>query len=214
MASRRLDKDHEPQSLAFRDMSAPLHQFRDVYLEHFDFVWKELRRLGVRESDAQDLTQKVFMVVYLKLAAFENRSSIRTWLFRVCLNAASDYRRSAPIRLEVATELAEIEALSGPQADAREDADSRRRVATAEAILNKLPEAQRLVFVLFELEGMSGGEIAELLGISVGTVRSRLRLARELFTREVRRLSAHEEAPLSRPCHERSGTYPPQIRGR
>ena len=177
-------------------MSAPQHQFRDVYLEHFDFVWKQLRRLGVREPDVQDVTQKVFIVVYLKLAAFENRSSLRTWLFRVCLNAASDYRRSAPIRLEVATEPAQIEDLSDAQEDAREDADSRRRLATAEAILNKLPEAQRLVFVLFELEEMSGSEIAELLGISVGTVRSRLRLARELFTREVKRLSAHEEAPL------------------
>jgi RNA polymerase sigma-70 factor (ECF subfamily) len=177
-------------------VSASQPQFRDVYLEHFDFVWKELRRLGVREPDAQDVTQKVFIVVYRKLPAFENRSSLRTWLFRVCLNAASDYRRSAPIRLEVATELAQIEDLSGPQEDGREHADSRCRLATAEAILNKLSEAQRLVFVLFELEEMSGGEIAELLGISVGTVRSRLRLARELFTREVKRLSTHEEAPL------------------
>jgi RNA polymerase sigma-70 factor (ECF subfamily) len=62
-------------------------------------------------------------------------------------------------------------------------------------MLNKLPEAQRLVFVLFELEDLSGSEIAELLGISLGTVRSRLRLAREVFTREVKRLSAHEDAP-------------------
>jgi DNA-directed RNA polymerase specialized sigma24 family protein len=59
--------------------------------------------------------------------------------------------------------------------------------------LSKLPEAQRLVFVLFELEDMSAGEVADLLGISVGT--ARLRLARELFTREVKRLSALQEAP-------------------
>jgi RNA polymerase sigma-70 factor (ECF subfamily) len=176
-------------------MSAPQHSFRDVYLAHFDFVWGALRRLGVRDQDAQDLTQKVFIVVYLKLPGFENRSSLRTWLFRVCLNAASDYRRSAPIRREVTTEPSEIDFLSGFQDDVHEESESRRRVATAETILDKLPEAQRLVFVLFELEEMSGGEIAELLGISVGTVRSRLRLARELFTREVKRLSAHEEAP-------------------
>ena len=48
---------------------------------------------------------------------------------------------------------------------------------------------------MFELEHMSGPEIAELLEISVGTVRSRMRLAREAFTREVKRLSAHEETP-------------------
>ena len=176
-------------------MNPPQHSFREVYLAHFDFVWGALRRLGVREQDAQDLTQKVFIVVCLKLPAFENRSSLRTWLFRVCLNAASDYRRSAPIRREVATEPSEIDFLSGFQDDVHEESESRRRVAVAETILNKLPEAQRLVFVLFELEDMSGGEIADLLGISVGTVRSRLRLARELFTREVKRLSAHDEAP-------------------
>jgi RNA polymerase sigma-70 factor, ECF subfamily len=176
-------------------MNAPQHTFREVYLAHFGFVWGTLRRLGVREQDAQDLTQKVFIVVYMKLPAFENRSSLRTWLFRVCLNAASDYRRSAPIRREVATEPTEIDFLSGFQEDVHEDSESRRRVAVAETILDKLPEAQRLVFVLFELEDMSGGEIAELLGISVGTVRSRLRLAREVFTREAKRVSAHEEAP-------------------
>ena len=173
----------------------PPPAFREVYLANFDFVWGALRRLGVREQDAPDVAQKVFIVVYMKLAAFENRCSLRTWLFRVCLNAASDYRRSAPIRREVATEPAEIEFIAGFEDDLGARSESRRRVAVAEAILNKLPEAQRFVFVLFELEEMSGAEIAGLLGISVGTVRSRLRLARELFTREVKRLSAHEEAP-------------------
>ncbi|HWZ90820.1 MAG TPA: sigma factor, partial [Polyangiaceae bacterium] len=75
------------------ERNPPQHSFREVYLAHFDFVWGALRRLGVREQDAHDVTQKVFIVVYLKLPAFEHRSSLRTWLFRVCLNAASDYRR-------------------------------------------------------------------------------------------------------------------------
>lgn len=164
--------------------------FRDVYLAHFEFVWGTLRRLGVREQDAQDLTQKVFIVVYRKLDSFENRSNLRTWLFRVCLNTASDYRRSAPVRREVATEPAELASLSGFQDDAHEASEEQRKVTIAESILNKLPEPQRVVFVLFELEELSGSEIAELLGISLGTVRSRLRLARELFTREAKRRSA------------------------
>jgi RNA polymerase sigma-70 factor (ECF subfamily) len=176
-------------------MNAPQHTFREIYLAHFDFVWGALRRLGVREDDAQDVTQKVFLVVYLKLPGFENRSALRTWLFRICLNAASDYRRSAPIRREVVTEPAEIAFLSGFQDDLHEHSEAQRKLVLAEAILHKLPETQRLVFVLFELEDLSGAEIAELLGISLGTVRSRLRLAREVFTREVKRLSAHQEAP-------------------
>jgi RNA polymerase sigma-70 factor (ECF subfamily) len=185
----------EPAAAPVGSLNPPQPSFREVYLAHFDFVWGALRRLGVREQDAQDLTQKVFIVVYLKLPAFENRSSLRTWLFRICLNTASDYRRSAPIRREVTTEPAELDFMSGFHDDVQQAGESRRRAAVAETLLNKLPEAQRLIFVLFELEDLSGGEIAELLGISVGTVRSRLRLARELFTREVKRLSAHEEAP-------------------
>ncbi len=78
--------------------------------------------------------------------------------------------------------------MSAPQEHPAED-DSRRRAQQAEAILAKLPPEQRIVFLLFELEEMSGQDIAELLGISVGTVRSRLRLARESFRREVKRLS-------------------------
>jgi RNA polymerase sigma-70 factor (ECF subfamily) len=176
-------------------MSVPTPAFREVYLAHFDYVWGVLRRLGVREQDTQDVAQKVFLVVYLKLPQFEQRALLRTWLFRICLNAASDYRRSAPIRREVLTGLDEIDQLAGSHDHVLQHSEARRRVATAEAILNKLPEPQRLVFVLFELEHLSGPEIAELLGISLGTVRSRMRLAREAFTREVKRLTAQEETP-------------------
>jgi RNA polymerase sigma-70 factor (ECF subfamily) len=80
----------------------------------------------------------------------------------------------------------------GSHDDLAQGAESRQRAQAAEAILNKLPEPQRLVFVLFELEEMSGQDIAQLLGISVGTVRSRLRLAREAFSREVKRLAVAE----------------------
>jgi RNA polymerase sigma-70 factor (ECF subfamily) len=168
--------------------------FRDVYLAHFDYVWATLRRLGVREQDAQDIAQKVFLVAYRKLAEFENRAAMRTWLFRISVNAASDYRRSAPIRREVMTEPADMEALSGSKDDLAEQSDRRKRMATAEAALNKLPEAQRVVFVLFELEDMPGSEIAAILGTSLGTVRSRLRLARQTFEREAKRFSALDEA--------------------
>ena len=92
-------------------MSVPTPTFREVYLANFDYVWGVLRRLGVREQDTQDVAQKVFLVVYLKLPQFEHRALLRTWLFRICLNAASDYRRSAPVRREVVTGPDEIDLL-------------------------------------------------------------------------------------------------------
>ena len=164
--------------------------FRALYDAHFTFVWRSLRRLGVRESDVVDLTQKVFLTAYFKQAEFEGRSSITTWLFGICQRVASDYRRSAPIRREIATDAAQLNAYAASGDDIAASTELRQRRRLVSAILDKLPEAQRLVFVMFELEELSGQEIAKLLEISVGTVRSRLRLARETFQREVRRLSA------------------------
>jgi RNA polymerase sigma-70 factor (ECF subfamily) len=170
-------------------MSTPPPEFRAIYDAHFNFVWCSLRRLGVREADVLDQAQKVFLTAHFKLAEFEGRSQITTWLFGICQRVASDYRRSALFRREVTTDAAEMDLYGGSHDDLSQGAESRQRAQVAETILNKLPEAQRLVFVLFELEEMSGQDIAELLGISVGTVRSRLRLAREAFSREVKRLA-------------------------
>jgi len=167
----------------------PTPEFRTVYETYFDFVWRSLRRLGVREADTMDLTQKVFLTVHLRLAEFEGRSQLRTWLFGICQRMASDYRRSAPVRREIVTEAAELDSQRTDQEGPLNIAEARQRAIRAEGILNKLPEPQRVVFVLFELEDMSGDDIAALLDISVGTVRSRLRLARETFRREVKRLA-------------------------
>lgn len=171
-------------------MSRPAPDFRALYDAHFDFVWRSLRRLGVREPDVLDLAQKVFLTAHFKLAEFEGRSLVSTWLFGICQRVASDYRRSALIRREVSTDSSELDSVATWHEDLPEKNDARGRARAAEAILNKLPEPQRVVFVLFELEEMSGQDIATLLGVSVGTVRSRLRLARETFRREVKRLAA------------------------
>ncbi|KYF97045.1 RNA polymerase sigma factor [Sorangium sp. So ce296] len=170
-------------------MSTPDPSFRALYDAHFNFVWCSLRRLGVREADVLDLAQKVFLTAHLKLPEFEGRSLVTTWLFAICQRVASDYRRSARFRREVTTDAAAMDLYGGASEELAQSAESRQRAQAAEALLNKLPEPQRLVFVLFELEEMSGQDIADLLGISVGTVRSRLRLAREAFSREVKRLA-------------------------
>ena len=169
--------------------------FRALYEGHFAFVWRCLRRLGVREPDVMDQTQKVFLVVHSRLGDFEGRSSLSTWVFGICRRVASDYRRSAPIRCEVVTDPAELDAVSAsprePHAASKTEFER-----IAEQILEKLPEPQRIVFVLFELEEMSGEDIATLLAVPVGPVRSRLRLARESFRREVKRHAAMREAAM------------------
>jgi|HubBroStandDraft_6_1064221.scaffolds.fasta_scaffold293129_2 RNA polymerase sigma-70 factor (ECF subfamily) len=176
-------------SQPFRDASvAPSSlEFRQVYDTHFRFAWRVLRRLGVREADLMDMTQNVFVVVHRKLPGFEGRSEITTWLFGICRRVAIDYRRSARIRREVPADAHQIASLPGPE-PASDAPDKARLAALAETLLDRLPEKLRVVFVLFELDEMSGDDIAALLDIPVGTVRSRLRLAREAFQREAARL--------------------------
>lgn len=178
--------------------------FRALYETHFKLVWGSLRRLGVREPDVMDLTQKVFFIVHSKLPGFEGRSQLSTWLVSICQRVASDYRRSAVVRREVVTESQELDRHALPLATLQTATDPggaahQQHLALAEAILNRLPDAQRSVFVLYELEELSAPEIAQMLDLSVGTVRSRLRLARESFARETKRLAAqgnaHKETP-------------------
>jgi RNA polymerase sigma-70 factor (ECF subfamily) len=133
--------------------------------------------MRVRDADILDLVQVVFVTVYAKLPTFEGRSAITTWLFAISRRTASDYRRSARFRRDVSTDVRALDRLAAPESPTALT-DLRER---AEIILKKLPEKQRVVFVLAELEELTGREIAGSLGISEGTVRSRLRLARATF---------------------------------
>jgi RNA polymerase sigma-70 factor, ECF subfamily len=65
-------------------MSASESDFRALYDAHFEFVWRSLRRLGVREPDVLDIAQKVFLIAHLKIAEFKGRSRVTTWLFSIC----------------------------------------------------------------------------------------------------------------------------------
>jgi len=152
-----------------------------------------LRRLSVAEKDVMDAAQNVFLIVHRRLPEFEGRSNIRTWLREITRRVASDYRRSAPVRREVHTETAELDFRPATTSSSEENVARKEKITLARSILEKIPEAQRTVFMMFELEQMSGAEIAEELNVPLGTVRSRLRLAREAFQNEVALL--HEATP-------------------
>ena len=152
--------------------------FQELYAEHFNFVWRTLRRLGVPEADLPDVAQEVFVVVHRRLPDFEPRARMTTWLFPICLHAARDRRRRAHVRREVPREeydLVDPAPLPGSDLERQQD------LALFEAALADMNLDQRAVFVLFELEDLRGEDIAATLGIPLGTVYSRLRLARGAF---------------------------------
>lgn len=165
--------------------------FRAVYEEHFDFVWRSLHRLGVREADVPDALQEVYLVVFRRLGEFEGRAKMSTWLFRICMRVARDRQRLAHVRREQLDGEALDEHID-EQCDAASLAERKEDLAMLDAALARLDLDQRAVFVLFELEEMSGEQIAETLQIPLGTVYSRLRLGREVFRKTFARLQARQ----------------------
>ncbi len=175
--------DLSPTSSERPAVVAAVASFERVYDENFAFVWRTLRRLGVRPSDLGDVTQDVFVVVHRRLHEFEGRSKMTTWLFAICFRATSTYRRKVQPTYD-----ADYECVADPNCNVDENVAHREAVRLVEHALERLPVEQRAVFVMFELEGLSGEDIAEALSIPEGTVRSRLRLGRGTFREEIKRL--------------------------
>jgi RNA polymerase sigma-70 factor (ECF subfamily) len=169
--------------------------FREVYDEHVAFVWRSLRRLGVREAHLKDAMQDVFIIVHRKLPSFVERAHFTTWLFRICHGVARDYRRRAYMRREVPGD-AVLEAAVTPGDEPIQALEHADDLALFEAALGTLDIDQRAVFMLFEIENMTGDAISAALQIPLGTVYSRLRLARQAFRRAVLRHAARRASGL------------------
>jgi len=152
--------------------------FRSLYDSHIDFVWRNLRRLGVPESEVEDSTQEVFVVAHRRFDEFADRGhGPRAWLFQIVLRVASGARRHRRRHPEFPDDGAalERESVEPPQdaAFARREAISKLDEALANIDLGR-----RAVLVLHEIEEMTAPEIAQVLGVPLNTVYSRLRVAR------------------------------------
>lgn len=152
----------------------------EIYDQHADFVLRTLRRLGVPSTDLSDAAQEVFLTVHRSLGTFEGRCAVTTWLFTICRSTARDRRQRAHQRYEVGNDAA-LEAQADFSADTDAQAQRNQMAALLDALLAQLHEDQREVFVLFEVEGFTGEEVAQAVGAPLATVYSRLRLARQAF---------------------------------
>jgi RNA polymerase sigma-70 factor (ECF subfamily) len=163
--------------------------FDAVYDDYVDFVWRSARRLGVDESAVDDVVQHVFLVVHRRLAEFEGRSSLRTWLFSILLHAVREHRRALRRKSPHAfAERADPDTLVEP-ADGPEEALARAEASRmVDRLVSELDEDKRVVFVMAELEQMTAAEIGEVTGLEPKAVYSRLRAARVDFERAASRM--------------------------
>jgi RNA polymerase sigma-70 factor (ECF subfamily) len=162
-----------------------------IVREHYQFIWRSLRRLGVPEADCDDAAQRVLSVVAKKLPEVAPRAE-KSFVFQTALRVASDARRAYGRARTVPDE----DAVAGARdaAPSPEDEMHRKQArARLDEILDGLQTDLRAVFVLFELEEMSTNEIAALLSIPPGTVSSRLARARQEFQALAARARATED---------------------
>jgi RNA polymerase sigma-70 factor, ECF subfamily len=168
-------------------------EFREIFETQADYVMKSLRRLGVRPGDVEDLTHEVFLTVLRKWDTFDPARPPRPWLFAFALRMASAYRQSAYIRRERFEEPEEASRAPSAETLVSEQQDS----ALVYRSLDALDDEKRIVFTMFELDERTASDIALELGIPQNTVFSRLRAARQEFTKAVHRLKS--EPPRARP---------------
>jgi RNA polymerase sigma-70 factor (ECF subfamily) len=158
-------------------------------------------------ADAADVTQEVFVKVFRSISGFHGESTLRTWIYRIALREASNQRRwwgrhkrqeltiDAPMQGDEGETFCIADTLPSHAAsplDCAASAETRERIAAA---LRALPDAFREVVVLREIEGFGYEEIAELLEVNLGTVKSRLTRGRAALREALGREALHHAAP-------------------
>jgi RNA polymerase sigma-70 factor (ECF subfamily) len=158
--------------------------FTQVFRDFGAYVPGLLRRLGVAEREVEDVAQDVFSVIHRQLPTFRGDSALKTWICGITLRVARSHLRLSRVR-RVFLGAPPVEP-SRP-ATQHESALLNERVQQLRLALDELPEEQRRVFVLYELEDLPMQEIARITGSSEKTAYTRLYAAREKIERSLRR---------------------------
>ncbi len=156
--------------------------FDAVYTEYFAHVSRWMRAFGAPAADVDDLAQEVFLVVQRKLPSFDGRN-LGGWLYRITQRTVSDFRRRSWFKRFYQRSDADPGAIVCDRHGPQESLERRDAAAILERTLVQMSRIRRTAFVLFEVEGYTAQEIAELEGIPVNTVHTRLHHARHDFLR-------------------------------
>jgi RNA polymerase sigma-70 factor (ECF subfamily) len=170
----------EPSSdyaLARRAAESDMSAFEEIYDRHHRRVYSICMRMLQNATEAEDLTQEVFIQLYRKIGSFRGDSAFTTWLHRLTVNQVLMHFRKRSVKMEKTTEEGEtpVQIVNGTENPRQMPVVDR---IALDAAIAQLPPGYRSVFVLHDIEGYEHEEVAKILGCSVGTSKSQLHKAR------------------------------------
>jgi RNA polymerase sigma-70 factor (ECF subfamily) len=166
--------------LVERARGGDLEAFNELVLLHQDHLWALVVRLVPDPDQASDAVQEAFLSAYRNLRSFRG-GSVRSWLGRIAINAAMDaqrYRKRRPAQPYPELEDDAWQPPAGAEADPERSAIAAERSRALAQALAEITDDQRTAIVLYDVEGYDYHEIAELTGVSLGTVKSRIHRGR------------------------------------
>jgi RNA polymerase sigma-70 factor (ECF subfamily) len=173
-----------PETLPLETARQVRAEFQRLVREHAPALFRLAIRLGARRDDAEDLVQETFLRAWRGIDRFRGEADVRTWLYRILMNASRDRRRRKPfLRLPA-------NGRAGPGVDPADDAARRDLLARVMAAVSCLPRRQQETLLLRVRGGLSYREIADVLGIREGVVKLHLVRARKKLLRRFGREAA------------------------
>lgn len=180
--------------------------FEALYDRWFDDVSRWVRALGAREADRDDLVQDIFLVVHRRLADFDGQN-VAGWLYRIAGRKVRDHRRLLWVKHLFGSKSAPLaEGTLTTRLGPLDELETKQKRELLERLLGKLNADQRAAFVLFEIEGNSGEEIAQLQGVPINTVWARIHKARKKLQDQAERSDKRETRPQASRSPRRGGT--------
>jgi RNA polymerase sigma-70 factor (ECF subfamily) len=167
--------------------------FRSFYDAWFDDVARWVRALGGLDADREDIVQEVFLVVRRRLRHFDGANAAG-WLYQITRRQVRDFRRRTWVKhIFNRRRVDDLDALPNATGEPAAALEAKEKQRILYGLLAKIPEDRRCAFVLFEIEGLSGEEIARIQGVPLNTVWSRLYHARREFFALAARYQAREK---------------------
>jgi len=176
MTAKTLESASESELVA-RSAAGDIDAFGKLYELHRRRVYSLCLRMMSNPTDAEDMTQDVFIQLYRKIGSFRGESAFTTWLHRLTVNQILMHFRKRNVRLEMTTEEGDMKDLVEPGTERTRKVSIVDRIALEQAVAG-LPLGYRTILTLHDVEGYEHEEIAQMLDCSVGTSKSQLHKAR------------------------------------